>query len=506
MSIFNSQSRAEDPNVSMRLIEKIKHKCQDYFREPSLSSDTYLSDLQSDIMQFKKDCLVAAELAYQFIIKTVEMSPVPLSKSDQLRLEYEIEKLTNENSSLKQEIESLKNSKELNENVVNLDNLVFKGDDDDERDKMISELQGQLVVQEMKFDNALADLEAENRELKEDRERVEKEIKECLRKNEILEKKVKESFSGFGKLMTRKSTANKELQTKKVDCCIELGQNIEIQRSTDLMSQISKLSITESEIFDMTSMQICEIHHQADTSITKTQPFLSLISYPSTLPHSISNTISMQLYKIHHQADTSITKTQPFLSLVSYPSTIPHSISNPSSQQICEIHHEADTSITKTHPLLSLISYPNTTPYPIAKPSQLEILQTSSLHIHPFHKHQTPSHALLSTSNFSLQIFPQVQIPSNLSIYKIFSFKNSLQISTEPQINHVQPKQVQSLIHFKCFSFIKIPDLHTEKIVACEKTQVEETKSRINRRKSTLNSASDRKPAIEEYFSLVFTI
>lgn len=429
---FGDRARAEDPNISMRLIEKIKHKCQDYFRQPASPSAAYISDLQSDIFQFKKDCLVAVELAYQYIQKSLSTCPAPSSRSDLLKLEYELEKLKNENQVLQDQIDSLKNK---NPETVNLDELTQKSDPDPDQgqDKMISELQGQLVIQEMKFENALGDLESENKELRVDRDRLESEIREFVRKNEILEKKVKESLNGYSKLIARKSIGNKEVQTGRVELRIDIGASIEIQRSNDAMSQISKLSITESEIFDMTSMQVCDIYRQTDTNIKKIMQPLSLIHYPC-----IRKTYCLQ-------------------------------ISSEFSMQILPIYKDTPQIID---------------PIPVL----------------------TKSPILLSLSSFELSIHPSPILIQKLDQFKILSFSRRPQISKEADFNYTQQLKKSTFSLQKIFSTVKALDIHNIESLACNKTVLEESKSKISRRKSTLNTASDRKPAIEEYFSLVFPI
>ena len=438
---FGTRARAEDPNISMRLIEKIKHKCQDYFRQPASPSAAYTSDLQTDILQFKKDCLVAVELAYQYIEKSLSTSPAPSSRSDLLKLEYELEKLGNENQTLQGQIESLKNKKT---EAVDLDNLTQKSDPDpypdQGHDKLISELQGQLVIQEMKFENSLSDLESANKELRVDKERLESEMKDLLRKNEILEKKVKESLNGYSRLIARKSTGNKEVQTGRVELRMEVGEGIEIQRSNDAMSQISKLSITESEIFDMTSMQMCDVHRQPDTSIKRTVQSLSLINYPCA-----TQTFSLQ-------------------------------VSPSSSLQILPIYKG-----------------PPQSPDPI--PTQTD----------------SPVLLLSSSSSFALSAFQPKQIPAqDLSTFKIFSFSQIPRISNQGSSSFTRELTKPTFSVQRICSWVKTLDLvnniHQTESLACKVTLPEESKSKISRRKSTLTSTSDRKPAIEEYFSLVSPI
>jgi len=62
------KSRAEDPNITLRVIEKIKDKCKHYYRDTSsLQMTPLISELLNDITMLKKDCMVASELAQQYI-------------------------------------------------------------------------------------------------------------------------------------------------------------------------------------------------------------------------------------------------------------------------------------------------------------------------------------------------------------------------------------------------------------------------------------------------------
>ena len=177
-------------------------------------------------------------------------------------MKEEINRLNQENSRL--------NSKELN----NFREETFSTNKDspeiEELQKKIDEYENFMIIEELKQENVVSDLKNSIKSLSEQNTQGKKLITEYENKIEILEKKVKESLSSYTKFLIRKNFENKESQTIK-EMITETSNGIEVQRNCDMMNldscQISRMSITESELFDVTGIHLFEIFHQNTINI-----------------------------------------------------------------------------------------------------------------------------------------------------------------------------------------------------------------------------------------------
>ena len=524
----HTRPRAQDPNISMRLIEKIKHKCQDYYRDPPASySEAYLNDLVSDIMQFKKDCLVAVELAQQFIEKTIENTPKATNKSEILKLECEIERLNQINSDLSQQLlhkEEVK--KQPAEDLLdNLPEFVQT----DELENVVSDLQAQLVIQELKYENTISDLEGFNAKLKERNEKLEVALKENEKKVEMLEKKVKDSLSGYSKFLVRKITESKEAQTGPALMSIEVGTGVEVQRSNEFMSQISRLSITESEIFDVTSMQVCEVFHQSDMMIKPAKCHIGLEKFEGVRVYrdlsfesvglgveGMKKVRELVIELLGELSINSIPPPKPIISsLDNFSNTASPALSSSTSAMWLPAPIKTLKNLTQfSSPSLSFLPQ---APKPL--PPASFSLQTFSL----FNNPQAPMPTLESypqpslkqhlsvSSNSNLFIKPQ---PFPLSLHSFqsartgssFSFSSSSSLSFQaPSSISLSTQASKPVLSLHLFQYKANPaalsTLPASTLSLPAAAPVEESKARSSKRRGS--QLSDRKPAIEEFFSLV---
>lgn len=520
--------RAQDPNISMRLIEKIKHKCQDYYRDPPAScSEAYLNDLLSDIMQFKKDCLVAVELAQQFIEKTIENTPKATNKSEILKLECEIERLNQINSDLTQQLlQKVETKKQPDEDLLdNLPQFVQTN----ELENVVSDLQAQLVIQELKYENSLSDLEGFNAKLKEKNERLEVALKENEKKVEMLEKKVKDSLSGYSKFLVRKISENKEAQTGPALMSIEVGTGVEVQRSNEFMSQISRLSITESEIFDVTSMQVCEVFHQSDMMVRPAKGRMALEKFEGVRVWKDLRVESMGLgvqgmkkvgeLGIEKLGELSIDRVTPLKPLITYLDNFSNTSSPALSTSTSVLNLPPPIRVPinlsqSSAPPISCHAQP--TPSPPVEPISL---QTFSLFTNPksaiLSLSTNPQFSLIhlpsTCSTSSLSIKPQTQpqpqpIPLSLHSFQSSPINSqpclSLQATFQLSLSNQRKNPALTLNCFQCqLTHPTLSTLPGTPLAIPPTPPVEESKTRSSKRRGS--QLTDRKPAIEEYFSLV---
>jgi hypothetical protein len=285
------KSRTENPAITLRVIEKITDKYKDYYRDTSLLPQSPLvSQLLDDILMLKKDCMVAAELAQQYIYKTIETSPIETNKSQNFMLTFEISSLKQEKQQLLDRIsaltqENLRLSQNQPENTLNIREAPETSENSTiEIEKLqtkISEYESLMVIEELKHENIVSDLESTNKTLLAQNSSMKNALKDYETRLESLERKLKESISGYTKFLVRKTTDNKDTQVS-VPLSIAAGPATDIQKSSETMhidgSQISRLSLTESEIFDVTAMHSYEIVPQNIINIPRRSPTLSVFN------------------------------------------------------------------------------------------------------------------------------------------------------------------------------------------------------------------------------------
>ncbi|OMJ72081.1 hypothetical protein SteCoe_29562 [Stentor coeruleus] len=259
------RSRAEDPNISLRVIEKIKDKCKDYYRDTAGVDITVLvNNLIYDIMLFKKDCLVAAELAQQYIMKSVDGHSKNVSHED-FKKNFEVDRLNEENTSLKLEICALKSEiyqlQEFKENdtfapqthtEASNSEIQINNEELEELRQKVNEYESSMIVQEMKYENTILDLENEKKANQKQITQLKASLSESLSKIDVLEKKLKDSLSNYSRFLVRKPVENRECQTIVRNFSIIHIDDIDLPRTYEFdMGHISKMSINDSEIFDM---------------------------------------------------------------------------------------------------------------------------------------------------------------------------------------------------------------------------------------------------------------
>lgn len=263
------RNRAEDPNISLRVIEKIKDKCKDYYRDTAGVDITVLvNNLIYDIMLFKKDCLVAAELAQQYIMKSVD-GHIWNNKHEDLKSNFEVDRLNEENTSLKLEICALKSEiyqlQDLRENNVLVPQNHSKAENDENQSiyeeleglrQKVNEYESSMIVQEMKYENTILDLENDKKANQKHIAQLKASLNESLSKIDVLEKKLKDSLSNYSRFLVRKPVENRECQTIFRNFSINHIDDIDLPRTYEFdMGHISKMSINDSEIFDMSLLK-----------------------------------------------------------------------------------------------------------------------------------------------------------------------------------------------------------------------------------------------------------
>lgn len=263
------RNRAEDPNISLRVIEKIKDKCKDYYRDTAGVDITVLvNNLIYDIMLFKKDCLVAAELAQQYIMKSVD-GHIWNNKHEDLKSNFEVDRLNEENTSLKLEICALKSEiyqlQDLRENNVLVPQNHSEAENDENQSiyeeleglrQKVNEYESSMIVQEMKYENTILDLENDKKANQKHIAQLKASLNESLSKIDVLEKKLKDSLSNYSRFLVRKPVENRECQTIFRNFSINHIDDIDLPRTYEFdMGHISKMSINDSEIFDMSLLK-----------------------------------------------------------------------------------------------------------------------------------------------------------------------------------------------------------------------------------------------------------
>ena len=217
----------------------------------------------------KKDCMVASELAQQYIYKTIEQNPSSLTRSEIFKLNHEISALQEQNTYYKQEITRLseENSKLNSKSPM----IIIEDQQLEDLQHKLSEYESYMVIEELKHENIISELENTNNSLKKTNFKISNELSEALQRVEILEKKLKESISGYSKFLIRKTAENRETQTEVKKMTLESINAIDVQKYCENLhmefGQISRLSITDSEIFDVTALQMNEICSQHPISV-----------------------------------------------------------------------------------------------------------------------------------------------------------------------------------------------------------------------------------------------
>ncbi|OMJ78407.1 hypothetical protein SteCoe_21780 [Stentor coeruleus] len=286
------RSRAEDPNISLRVIEKIKDKCKDYYRETmGIDTKVLMNSLIKDIMLFKKDCLVAAELAQQYILKSIEKHP-KTAKHESFRMSFEIDRLNEENESLKQEISELKAEftkissqkdeydllpQQLITNSIQMDS---NNEELEELRQRMSEYESSMIILEMKYENTVSDLENERKTNQGIIAKLQASLNESNVKKEALEKKIKDSMSNYTRFLFKKNLEYKECQTDIKNLIIEHIGVINVQKNNEYdIGQLSRLSITDSEIFNITGMNNLDIFSSNTIWVPPTIPILKIQNF-----------------------------------------------------------------------------------------------------------------------------------------------------------------------------------------------------------------------------------
>lgn len=288
---MNMRSRAEDPNISLRVIDKIKDKCKDYYRETN-NTDTkvLINTLIKDIMLFKKDCLVAAELAQQYILKSIDKHP-KTARHESFKMGFEIDRLNEENELLKQEISELKeelsktySQKDENDSfsqklIINPIQVDCNDEELEELRQKMSEYESSMYILEMKYENIVSDLENERKTNQGIISQLQASLNESNGKKEALEKKIKDSMSNYTRFLFKKNLESKECQTDIKNLTIDHADTTFVQKTHDYdIGQLSRLSITDSEIFNVTGMHNLDIVSLDTISIS---PILSVLKSQS---------------------------------------------------------------------------------------------------------------------------------------------------------------------------------------------------------------------------------